>query len=98
MVLGSKMPRLGRARRKTLPSRCGHSVGLVERLLLSRRLLLCSESNAYAIGLLQRKMFYGLHRKLFQEQRLTEQNLFMSIAWIGADALGMPERCAHASA
>jgi hypothetical protein len=47
-----KMPRLGRARRKTRPSRCGHSVGL---FIASLRLLIVSfdamsESNARAIG------------------------------------------------
>src|SRR5258708_8877431 len=48
----SKMPGLGRARRKTRPSRCGHSVGLFCDFF-SRRVLLCSESNAYAIAFAQ---------------------------------------------
>ena len=61
------------------------------------RLLLCSESNAYAIGRLQRKMFYGSQRKLFQEQPLTRTNVFLSITSFSADALAMPERWARAS-
>ena len=70
---------------------------LVKRLLCSRRLLLCSESNAYAIGPMQRKMFRDSHPKLFQERRLTDENVFSTITWISTDVLAMPERWAHAS-
>src|SRR6478752_2384834 len=46
-----EMPRLGRARRKTRPSRYGHSVGLLlSSLRLISPLMEMGESNARAIG------------------------------------------------